>query len=48
MNHGLDASSGEYISIVESDDFVEPDMYEKIYTAARTYDADVVFATPGN
>lgn len=44
MNRGLDASSGEYIGIVESDDFIEPDMYEKVYTAARTSDADAVFA----
>lgn len=44
MNRALDASSGEYIGIVESDDFVEPDMYEKVYTAARSSDADAVFA----
>ena len=26
MNVGLDRASGEYIGIVESDDFIEPDM----------------------
>ena len=35
MNVGLNASSGKYIGIVESDDWVEPDMFEKLYTAAE-------------
>jgi len=42
MNLGLDAAAGEYIGIVETDDFVEPDMFEKLLTAALRHNADVV------
>ena len=35
MNKGLDAATGEYIGIVEPDDFVELDMYEKLYATAK-------------
>lgn len=41
MNQGFDLASGEYIGIVESDDFVEPDMYEKLYFHAKKDDLDV-------
>lgn len=44
MNVGFDAAQGEYIGIVESDDWIEPDMYEKLFAAARAADADVVKA----
>lgn len=35
MNMGLDTASGEYIGIVESDDYIRPDMYEKQYKLAK-------------
>lgn len=35
MNVGLDNASGEYIGIVESDDFVDSDMMEKLYSCAK-------------
>lgn len=44
MNKGLAIASGEYIGIVESDDFIEPNMYEELYNTARTFDAEVVKA----
>ena len=34
MNVGLDAASGEYIGIVESDDFASPEMFETLYQLA--------------
>ena len=37
MNAGLDAARGEYIGIVESDDYAEPNMYEKLYSIAEKY-----------
>lgn len=37
MNRGLDAAKGEYIGIVEPDDFVDPQMFEKLYEAATCY-----------
>lgn len=39
---GLDASKGEYIIVCDSDDWVEPDMYEKLYRKAVETDADMV------
>lgn len=44
MNQGLDAAQGEYIGILESDDFFELDALEKLYAAAKTNKADVVKA----
>ena len=42
VNVGMDRAVGEYIGIVESDDRILPDMYEKLYNAAREYDLDFV------
>lgn len=41
VNLGIDAARGEYIGIVETDDFAEPDMFEKLYSAARKDELDV-------
>jgi glycosyltransferase involved in cell wall biosynthesis len=30
MNLGFDAAKGEYLGIVETDDFADPDMFEKL------------------
>lgn len=40
MNCGLDKARGEYIGIVESDDWAEPDMFERLYERAKE-DGDV-------
>lgn len=42
MNQGLKKATGEYIGIVESDDFIDLDAFEKLYTVAKKNDADVV------
>ena len=39
---GFEASQGKYIVFVDSDDWVEPDMLQKMKSAAVHYDADVV------
>ncbi|MBQ7247813.1 MAG: glycosyltransferase [Lachnospiraceae bacterium] len=44
MNVALDAACGEYIGILETDDFVDPDAFEKLYEAAAGCGADVVKA----
>ena len=31
MNQGLNIASGEYIEIVESDDFIDINMFENLY-----------------
>lgn len=42
MNKGLKKASGEYIGIVESDDFIELNAFERLYGLAKKFDADVV------
>lgn len=42
MNVGLDNATGEYIGIIETDDFADLDMFEKLYSVAKQHDADVV------
>ncbi len=42
MNIGIREAKGEYIGIVETDDFVEPDMFKTLYWAAKRNDADIV------
>lgn len=39
---GLQNSRGEYIIICDSDDWVEPDMYERMYDTAKKENADIV------
>ena len=41
-NAGIDMAKGEYIGFVDSDDWIEPDMYENLYRAAVEYDAQIV------
>lgn len=40
-NIGIRYATGEYIAFVDSDDWIEPDMLQALYTAARRYDADI-------
>ena len=40
MNRGFDAATGEYIGIIESDDYAELDMFEKLYNSAKENDLD--------
>ena len=41
-NAGIDTATGEYIGFVDSDDYVDPDFYEKLYAKAKETSADVV------
>ncbi len=41
-NKALDFASGEYVIVVDSDDYVELDMFEKMYTKAIKSKADIV------
>ena len=44
-NAGLDAAQGEFVGFVDSDDFIDFDFYEKLYTKAKETGAD---AAKGN
>lgn len=40
-NYGLERATGEYVTFVDNDDWVEPDWAEKLYKAAKENDADI-------
>lgn len=42
MNAGMKIANGDYIGIVESDDRIEPQMYESLYEAAQSKNLDFV------
>lgn len=42
MNLGMDAAKGKYMGIVETDDYAELNMFEKLYEAAEADSLDVV------
>lgn len=42
MNQGLKVATGEYIGIVESDDFADEKMFEHLYHIAKNYDVEIV------
>ena len=44
MNLGLNAAKGDYIGIVETDDWADSVMFEKLYSAAEDNRADVAFS----
>ncbi len=41
-NAGLECAMGEYITFVDSDDFIQPQMYEKMIEYAQEYQCDLV------
>lgn len=44
LNLGIDAAKGEYISILESDDYISNKMFEEQYSIARKYNIDFIKA----
>ncbi len=42
MNVGIDNATGEYLGIVEPDDYVELNMYETLYNKAKELDLDFI------
>ncbi len=42
MNAGIAAAEGEYIGILEPDDYLKPTMYEKLYEVARKNELDFI------
>lgn len=44
VNMGIRQAKGEYIAVLETDDYVELDMYESLYQIAKNMDCDYVKA----
>ena len=42
MNMGLEEATGDYIGIVESDDFIKEEMFANLYKIATKDDAEIV------
>lgn len=40
-NKGLDIARGDYIGFVDSDDFIDNNMYEELLTACKKYNAEI-------
>lgn len=38
VNMGIALAKGEYVGIVDTDDYIMPEMYEKLYNCAKMYD----------
>ncbi|MFF2413354.1 glycosyltransferase family 2 protein [Bacillus safensis] len=45
-NHGLKYATGEYITLMDSDDILPLDAYEKLYLEAKRSEADIVIGRP--
>lgn len=41
-NFGIDVAKGDFLSFIDSDDFIEPDMFELMLAAAEREGADIV------
>jgi len=44
-NRGLDIATGEYIAFVDSDDWIEKEMYERLQSAAEQHGADIAMCS---
>lgn len=42
-NRGMDIAQGKYIGFVDGDDWIQPDMFEKLYENAETNNSEVSF-----
>jgi len=42
-NSGLEVATGEYVAFVDSDDFVDTQMYERLHTEAKKNDLDICY-----
>ncbi len=47
-NTGIDASKGDYIAFVDSDDWIEYDMYEILINSIINYNADIAISSTRN
>lgn len=43
-NAGIDATSAPYIGFIDSDDYIEPNMYEELLAAIRSYRVNIAYS----
>ncbi|WP_270437621.1 glycosyltransferase family 2 protein [Bacteroides bouchesdurhonensis] len=43
-NAGIEIASSPYIGFIDSDDYIEPNMYEELLAAIRLYEVDAVYS----
>lgn len=43
-NAGMGIAQGKYVAFVDSDDFVEPDMYERLYAECKKNNLDCIYS----
>ena len=43
-NSGIDLSTGKYILFIDSDDYIESNMVQKLYESIKKYDADICYS----
>lgn len=43
-NSGIEVATGDYVAFVDSDDYIESNMYESLYECAKDNSADAVFS----
>ena len=41
-NVGIECAQGDYISVIDSDDYLKPEMYEKLMKGITQYEADII------
>lgn len=42
-NAGIEQATGEYVIFCDGDDWIEPEMYQRLYETALAHDADIAF-----
>lgn len=43
-NAGINAASAPYIGFIDSDDYIDPNMYEELFAVINDYDVDIVYS----
>jgi glycosyltransferase involved in cell wall biosynthesis len=43
-NNGIKIASGDYLGFVDADDYIEKDMYEKLYCTAKQHNCDITIS----
>lgn len=43
-NAGMAIAQGEYVAFVDSDDYVEPDMFERLYEECKNFNLDCIYS----